>query len=226
MATDLLARIRGELEEHMAQLPPLLSEYERLVAATDTLAAMDAGAAAPTKPPTRAAPNTERVPAPARRRGRPPRGTAAGAFALAMSLRTTPVIQPAGLVSAAEASKPAPPRPTAGELIEQAAPTPSAVERNGTAASAPADDDSEPTRKPVSPAAVQQAILAALEHGSHTASELVMVTALSTREIRGGLSRLAGRDTIAKVKRRGDGRSAYALPSSLTFSLVVPDEPA
>ncbi len=194
----------------MAQLRPLLSEYERLLAATDTLAAMDAGAAAPKKPRARAAPTTERTPTPlARRRGRPPRSSAAGVFALAMSLRTTPVVQPGARARVAE-TYPAP-HPTARE-VERAAPTPS-VERNGTAASEPADGDSVPTRKPASPAAVQQAILAALEHGSHTASELVMVTAMSTREIRGGLSRLAGRGTIAKVKRHGDGKSAYALPS-------------
>ncbi len=127
-----------------------------------------------------------------------------------MSLRTTPVVQPGARARVAE-TYPAP-HPTVQE-VERAAPTPSAVERNGTAASVPADGDSVPTRKPASPAAVQQAILAALEHGSHTASELVMVTAMSTREIRGGLSRLAGRGAIAKVKRDGDGKSAYALPS-------------
>ncbi len=221
MATDLLAKIRGELDERMAQLRPLLSEYERLVAAADALAAMDTTDTAPEAPPAQAPPLPERAPeapsapaAPTRRRGRLPRGSAAGTFALAMSLRTTPVIQPAGLMPAARAYKPAPPRPTAQELIERAPAPPSAVERNGRAAPAPGDGDLAPTRKPAPPAAVQQAILAALEHGSHTASELVMVTAMSTREIRGSLRRLAGRGAIAKVKRRGDGKGAYALPAA------------
>jgi hypothetical protein len=208
-----LARIRGELEERMAQLRPLLSEYERLVAAMDTLAAMNTGAAAPKQPPARVAPSTERAPtAPVRRRGRPPLSSAAGGFALAISLRTTPVVQPGARARVAEPYKPPPP-PTVREVVEQAPPPPRAVESNGQSA-APADEDSPPPRKPASPAAVQQAILAALEHGSHTTSELVMVTAMSAREIRGGLSRLAGRGRIAKVKRGGDGKRAYALPSA------------
>jgi hypothetical protein len=221
VATDLLAKIRGELDERMAQLRPLLSEYERLVAAADALAAVDTRDTAPEAPPAQAPPTPERAPraprvprapaAPAPLRERPPRGSAAGTFALAMSLRTTPVIQPAGLMPAARAYKPAPPRPTAQELIERAPAPPSAVERNGRAAPAPGDGDLAPTRKPAPPAAVQQAILAALEHGSHTASELVMVTAMSTPEIRGSLSR---RGAIAKVKRRGDGKGAYALPAA------------
>ncbi len=41
-----------------------------------------------------------------------------------------------------------------------------------------------------------------------------MVTAMSTPEIRGGLIRLVGRGAITKVKRRGDGKTAYALPFS------------
>lgn len=60
---------------------------------------------------------------------------------------------------------------------------------------------------------VAQAILAALEHGSHTVSELVMVTAKSAGEIRAGLSRLRRQRKITKVKRPGDGKSAYALPA-------------
>jgi DNA-binding transcriptional regulator GbsR (MarR family) len=59
---------------------------------------------------------------------------------------------------------------------------------------------------------VGQAIVAALEHGSHTVSELVMVTAISPAEIRSGLSRLRRQRKVTKVKRPGDGKSAYALP--------------
>lgn len=58
---------------------------------------------------------------------------------------------------------------------------------------------------------IDQAILAALEHGSHTAAELVLVTALPAADIRGALRHLRKRRTIVKTDR--DGRSAYALPA-------------
>jgi hypothetical protein len=210
----------------MARLRPLLSEYERLIAAADTLATVDAGAAGGSgrvapggagragtqTPPAQTAPTPERAPRAPARRERAPRGSAAGTFALAMSLRTTPLIQPPTLTPAAKTQERTT-TPAIAEILERAAPAPSTIEGNGQAAPAPADDGRVPKREPASPAAVQQAILAALEHGSHTTSELVMVTAMSTREIRAGLRRLAGRGTVAKVKRSGDGKSAYALPS-------------
>jgi hypothetical protein len=56
-----------------------------------------------------------------------------------------------------------------------------------------------------------QAILAALEHGSHTVAELVLVSALPAGEIRDSLRQLRKRKTIVKTDR--DGRSAYALPA-------------
>jgi hypothetical protein len=57
-----------------------------------------------------------------------------------------------------------------------------------------------------------QAILAALEHGSHTVAELVVVTALGAPDIREALRHLRGSGAIIKTDR--DGRSAYALPGS------------
>jgi hypothetical protein len=59
--------------------------------------------------------------------------------------------------------------------------------------------------------AAQHAILAALEHGSHTASELVSVTALAGPNIRTSLRRLLQEGTITQTKRAG--RTAYALAS-------------
>jgi hypothetical protein len=59
--------------------------------------------------------------------------------------------------------------------------------------------------------AAQHAILAALEHGSHTASELVSVTALAGPNIRTSLRRLLQEGTISQTKRAG--RTAYALAS-------------
>jgi hypothetical protein len=56
-----------------------------------------------------------------------------------------------------------------------------------------------------------QAILAALEHGSHTVAELVLVTALPAPDIRAGARRLLESGAISKTER--EGRSAYALRS-------------
>jgi len=57
--------------------------------------------------------------------------------------------------------------------------------------------------------AVEQAIAAALEHGSHTLGELVLVTAIPGAEIREGLRRLRRAGAVTRAKR--DGRAAYAL---------------
>ncbi len=243
MATDLLARIRSEIDERLAQLRPLLSEYERLTAAAETLAAVDAEAEAPyaerpyaqspydptaqdvpalpAKTPSPPAetprlaaevpvPPAEEEPpsAPALRRAYPLRGSD-GAIKLAMSLRTTPLQRP----TPRPADQPAAPAPSATQVLERLTPVPPAVEGDTWEPSTPVAD-SEPAREPATPAAVRQAILAALEHGSHTATELVTVTAMSAPEIRGGLIRLTGRGAITKVKRRGDGKTAYALPFS------------
>jgi hypothetical protein len=60
--------------------------------------------------------------------------------------------------------------------------------------------------------AAHQAIIAALEHGSHTASELASVTAMTGPNIRGNLRRLLREGRVRKVMR--DGKSAYALRSA------------
>jgi DNA-binding transcriptional ArsR family regulator len=57
--------------------------------------------------------------------------------------------------------------------------------------------------------AAQQAILAALEHGSHTVGELVVVTAMSAANIRENLRRLLKAGTVTRASR--DGKAAYAL---------------
>jgi hypothetical protein len=60
--------------------------------------------------------------------------------------------------------------------------------------------------------AAQLAIVAALEHGSHTVSELVVVTAISGASIRANLRRLLSAGTVTTAKR-DDGKAAYALAS-------------
>jgi DNA-binding transcriptional ArsR family regulator len=57
--------------------------------------------------------------------------------------------------------------------------------------------------------ASEQAIVAALEHGSHTVSELGVVTAMSGPQIRDGLRRLLKAGKIARTRR--EGRVAYEL---------------
>ena len=81
----------------------------------------------------------------------------------------------------------------------------------------PAGKPRVPAGKPRVPAAArparlgaaEQAIVAALEHGSHTAGELGVVTAMSGAEIREGARRLLKVGRIVRAKR--EGRAAYAL---------------
>jgi hypothetical protein len=59
--------------------------------------------------------------------------------------------------------------------------------------------------------ASQQAIVAALEHGSHTLGELAVVTAISSSKIRESVRQLQRGGAIARTRR--EGRVAYALSS-------------
>jgi DNA-binding transcriptional ArsR family regulator len=57
--------------------------------------------------------------------------------------------------------------------------------------------------------AAREAILAALDHGSHTVAELVVVTAMSAANVNSNLSRLASAGMVVKTER--EGKTAYAL---------------
>jgi hypothetical protein len=59
--------------------------------------------------------------------------------------------------------------------------------------------------------AAEQAIVAALEHGSHTVGELAVVTAMAAPNIRSNLRRLLAAGTVTRTGR--DGKAAYALAS-------------
>lgn len=61
--------------------------------------------------------------------------------------------------------------------------------------------------------AAEQAIVAALEHGSHTVGELVLVTAMTGAEIRAGAQRLQRAGAIVRTRR--EGRVAYALSGAV-----------
>lgn len=146
MADDLLSRVRGEIDERLADLRPAVEEYERLLVAAEALT------------------SEQRAPAPVARAKRTPRAKRA-------PTRVAKATAPRGTA----------PRGTAPR---------------GTAPRG----------------AAQQAIVAALEHGSHTVSELTVVTAMSGANIRDSLRRLLGTGTITRAKR--EGRAAYALSSA------------
>ena len=193
MATDLLSRIRTELELRMAELHPLLEEYERLTTAADTLAYIEAQEASPDASSVTRTPG----PRPAAQRRRAGGGSKIGKRG-----------STAGAIERAASALDAPEQPR----DEHAIPPPIVDETDVGALSGSDGGEEQQERRPASSGDVQQAILAALEHGSHTVSELVMVTALRGSDIRGNLGRLARRGKITKVKREGDGKTAYALP--------------
>jgi hypothetical protein len=60
--------------------------------------------------------------------------------------------------------------------------------------------------------AVGEAILAALDHGSHTVAELAVVTALSASSINAGLRRLSSVGLTTKIER--EGKIAWELPAA------------
>jgi len=183
MATDLLSKIADELDARLRELRPLLDEYEDLLGAASALDAAGEKDAS-------TGGGTSQAPAPAtaepvRRRGRPPGKRSAAPSAT----RSKPKSPPAA-ASAPATSAPVEPARSAAK------PTP----RRRSAA---------PKRAQRGAAAV--AILAALEHGSHTVSELAVVTAMSGAIINNNLRRLQQAGTIARAKRAGDGKAAYAL---------------
>ncbi|MFI4977224.1 MAG: hypothetical protein ACHQC8_00880 [Solirubrobacterales bacterium] len=126
--SDLLSKVRAEIEQRLHELRPLVSEHERMLAAADALGVGPERASAP----SRSRPATH---APQRNAGGKPR----------------------------------------------------------------------PARR----GAAEHAIVAALEHGSHTVSELVVVTAMSGPNIRSNLRRLLKARTVTRTLR--EGKAAYAL---------------
>ena len=61
--------------------------------------------------------------------------------------------------------------------------------------------------------AAREAILAALDHGSHTVGELAVVTAMSGPSINGNLRKLVAEGAVVKTER--EGKAAWALSDSL-----------
>ncbi|HTA13970.1 MAG TPA: helix-turn-helix domain-containing protein [Solirubrobacteraceae bacterium] len=67
----------------------------------------------------------------------------------------------------------------------------------------------KPKQERAARGAAREAILAALDHGSHTVSELAVVTAMSGPNLNGNLRRLLSEGAVVKTER--EGKAAWAL---------------
>ncbi len=67
----------------------------------------------------------------------------------------------------------------------------------------------EPKPERAARGAAREAILGALDHGSHTVGELVVVTAMSAPNVNGNLRRLQAEGIVVKAER--EGKAAWAL---------------
>jgi hypothetical protein len=184
MASDLLTKIGTELDARIEDLRPLVLEYERLHAAAESLGTAQSTSDAPVLAKVRAKKTTAKKTA-----------------AKKTTAKRTPVKPTATAKAPAKRTKRAL-RGSAAGALEQAASGSSAAKK---ARKAPRKASS------ASIGHYEQAVLDALEHGSHTVGELVMVTAMGAKEIRGGIRRLLSDKGIVKVDR--GGKTAYALPS-------------
>jgi hypothetical protein len=182
MAPDLLSTIRREIDERLNELRPLLAEHERLLVAADALVVADRQgiAAVAEKPATSDGRRGGRAGA-----GR--RGSTAGAIELAAA---GPGV--AGLEGGADAAS---------------------TLRSGAIDARPGKGRERSTAKAkperAARSAAREAILGALEHGSHTVGELAVVTAMSGPAINGSLRRLAAEGVVVKAER--EGKAAWAL---------------
>jgi hypothetical protein len=105
-----------------------------------------------------------------------------------------------------------PSRPAAGKALPKAPRQrrqPAPARRKAVSAGEPTVAGASPSDGGAPREAAQLAIVAALEHGSHTVGELSVVTAMSGASIREGLRGLSKAGRIVRAKR--DGKAAYAL---------------
>jgi hypothetical protein len=188
MAPDLLSTIRLEIDERLSELRPLLAEYERLVGAAEALFATGRDgsvAVAKSAAPAKRAQRKTRVGA-----GR--RGSAAGVIELAAAGPADTAVE--GQVDSESAK-----RLEAADVQRVAAPMRSAA---------------KPKPERAARGAAREAIVAALEHGSHTVGELAVVTAMSGPNINGNLRKLVSEGAVVKTER--EGKAAWALPDAVT----------
>lgn len=101
-------------------------------------------------------------------------------------------------------------RGSAAGAVERAASGPARVVSTKRKAAKPAAEG-KPERAARSVA--RETILAALDHGSHTLSELAVVTAMSGPSINSNLRKLVAEGAIVKTER--EGKTAWALPDAV-----------
>jgi MarR family len=183
-SADLLNTIRDELDARLRELRPLVAEYESLLVASSALDAADEEESA-----------SEESASARSEAGRTP-STISQTVSVAPTRRRG---RPGKRSSARSAHRSMP--ESAPDETERAASKPTSRRRSAA-----------PKRARRGAAAV--AILAALEHGSHTVSELAVVTAMSGTIINNNLRRLQQAGAITRTKREGDGKAAYALSAT------------
>jgi hypothetical protein len=198
-ASDLLSRIRAEIDERREQLRPALEEYERLLSAAEAIGLDLTGTAASargSRRPAQRKPVAAKVPSGRAAQRKVAAGSASAAVAVAQA---EPDAQTAQMRPRARGKRGS----AAGAIVRASSPERPTRASSGAAPNKGAKRD-----------AAQQAIVAALEHGSHTVAELGVVTAMSGASIREGLRRLAKAGTVRRAKRDGDGKAAYALSAA------------
>lgn len=187
MAPDLLSTICREIDERLNELRPLLAEREQLLVAADALVAADREdpVAEAKQSSTGGGRGRGRV-----RAGR--RGSAAGAIKRVAAGPTSVEIE--------------------AEIGEDS-PTPFQAEELQPAKK-PRRAAAKPKVERAARGAAREAILGALEHGSHTVGELAVVTAMSGPNINGNLRRLAAEGVVIKAEREGKAAWALADPAA------------
>jgi hypothetical protein len=219
MAADLLSTIRLEIEERLSELRLLLAERERLLEAIDALEAAEARGdlttvLEPDAPKSLTRPKSVSAKSVSAKSASPKSVTA-------RSLTSMPAPEkPSRRRARAGAAR----RGSAAGAIERAASDPTqtaspsaqtASESAQTASERPQVKEPAVKDKPERAArgVARETILAALDHGSHTVSELAVVTAMSAPSINGSLRKLVADGAIVKTER--EGKAAWALPEAL-----------
>jgi hypothetical protein len=192
MAPDLLSTICREIDERLNELRPLLAEREQLLVAADALVA------AYHEEPVPEVKETSPRGRGRRRAGAGRRGSAAGAIKRVAA-------GPTGVEIEGEISEGSP-TPFQAEELQIA-------KKLRRAAPKPKENAPKPKAERAARGAAREAILGALEHGSHTVGELAVVTAMSGPNINGNLRRLAVEGVVVKAEREGKAAWALAEPT-------------
>jgi predicted Rossmann fold nucleotide-binding protein DprA/Smf involved in DNA uptake len=189
---ELLTRLTAEIAARLQELRAAVEEHEQLVAAMDALGAQGAAPAPHRSPVTRAKAASTVKQAAAAPRAAPRTKAAVTAKAKAPVRTKAPAkakVTPAKAKAPVKAKAPA----QAKAPVKAKAP---AQAKAHAASTKPESGD-------------HQAILAALEHGSHTVPELAVVTAMSGPSIREALKGLSKAGRVKRATR--EGKAAYVL---------------